>query len=102
MRRPDDERAPRAKAIDDRHAERAAFEGIRARADLVEQDERRQLEIAIHRRDVRDVPAERAEAGGDRLLVADVGEDRRRPALSSRARRDVQAACAMSGKSPPS
>ena len=49
-------------------------------------------EVAIHRRDVRDVPAERAQAGRDRLLVADIREDR----LETRARRpglggDVQA-----------
>ena len=69
-------RAALAEVIDDGRAERAAFDRIGAAADLVEQHERRQLERAIHLDDVGDVRRERAEARRDRLLVADVREDR--------------------------
>ena len=62
--------------IDDRDAERAAFDRIRARAHFVEQHQRRQRKVAIHRDDVRDVRGEGAQACRDRLLVADVGEER--------------------------
>ena len=101
MRGADHERAARAEVIDDRDAERAAFDRIGARADLVEQHERRALQVAIHRRDVRDVPRERAQARGNRLLVADVGEDRpedrqRRPGSAGM----CSPACAISASSP--
>ena len=69
-------RAALPEVIDDRRAERAAFDRVGAAADFVEQHERRQFERAVHRDDVRDVRRERAEARGDRLLVADVREDR--------------------------
>ena len=62
VRRRDDERAALAEMLDDRRRERAAFVGIRAGADFVEQDQRRHLQIAIHRDEVRDVRRERAEA----------------------------------------
>ena len=45
-------------------------------ADLVEQHERGKRQVPIHRHDVGDVRGEGAEAGRDRLLVADVGEER--------------------------
>ena len=77
VRRRDDDRAALPEVIDDGRAERAAFDRIGAAADFVEQHERRQLERAIHRDEVGDVRGERAEARGDRLLVADVGEDGR-------------------------
>jgi hypothetical protein len=60
-----DERTPRPEALDDRHAEGAALRRVRPRAQLVEQDERRLGQLAIHRDDVRDVSGERAEAGRD-------------------------------------
>ena len=49
MRRGDDERAAAAEVIDDGRAERAALDRIGAAADFVEQDERRQLELALDR-----------------------------------------------------
>ena len=90
--RRDDRRAAAAEVIDDGDAERAAFGRIGARAHFVEQHQRRHDEIAIHRRDVGDVAGERAEARVDRLLVADVGEQRsehRQPRALGR--RNVQA-----------
>ena len=76
MARRKEDRAAAAEVIDDRHAERAAFDRVGAGADFVEQDERRQRQPAVHRRDVGDVRREGAEARFDRLLVADVGEQR--------------------------
>ena len=67
-----------AEVLDDRHAERAAFVRVRAGAHSSSSTSAGTLQLAIHRRDVRDVPRERAEARRDRLLVADVGEDRRK------------------------
>ena len=62
--------------IHDGDAERTALDRIGARAHFVEQHERRRRERTIHRRDVRDVRGERAEARFDRLFVADIREDR--------------------------
>ena len=76
VRRRDDHRAALPEMIDHRHRQRAALVGIGAAAGLVEQHERRQRQRAVHRDDVGDVPGEGAEAGRDRLLVADVGEHR--------------------------
>ena len=57
---------------------------------------------AIHRHDVGDVRRERAQAGGDRLLVADVGEDRAedRQPRSRRPPGSCSPACAISASSP--
>ena len=74
VRRGDDQRAALAEVIDDRRRQRAPFVRIGAAARLVEQHQRRQGERLVHRHDVGDVRRERAEALGDRLLVADVGE----------------------------
>ena len=38
--------------VDDRHAQRAALDRLGARADLVEQDQRRRGELAIDRKSV--------------------------------------------------
>ena len=76
MARRDDRRAARLEVIDDGDAQRASFDRICARADLVEEDERRRREAAVHRGNVGDVRRERAEARFDRLLVADIGEER--------------------------
>ena len=94
------DRAARAEVIDDGDAERAAFERIGAGAELVEQHERRQRERAIHARDVGDVPRERAEVRRDRLLVADVGEDRRNTGSRASAAGTNRPACAISADSP--
>ena len=67
-------RAAAAEVIDDGGAERTALGGVGAGAHLVEQHERRQRQAAIHRHHVGDVRGKRAEAGRDRLLVADVRE----------------------------
>ena len=75
MRRRHDERAARLEKVDDRRAQRAAVGWIGAAADLVEENQGGRCEGPIHRRDVGHVRRERAQARGDRLLVADVGED---------------------------
>ncbi len=74
--RRDNRRAAAAEVVDDRHAERAPLDGVGARSDFVEQHERRNGEPAVHRDDVRDVRGEGAEARFDRLLVADIREQR--------------------------
>ena len=76
MARRDDRGAATPEVIDDGDAERAAFNGIGARSHLVEQHERRRRQLAIHRGDVGNVRRESAQARFDRLLVADVGEQR--------------------------
>ena len=101
VRRRDDDRAAPPEVVDDGGAERAAFDRVGAAADFVEQHERRQLERAIHGDEVGDVRGERAEAGRDRLVVADVGEDR----LERRERaavldRNSRPACAISASRP--
>ena len=87
-------RAARAEVVDDGHAERAALGGIGARADLVEQHQRRRREVARHLHDVGQVRGEGGQVGRDRLLVADVGVDRagRRAATLPARGGDVQAA----------
>ena len=79
--------------------ERPAFGGIGARAHLVQQHERRRLEVAGHLHDRGQVGGERRQVGGDRLLVADVGveaaEDRQQAALG---RGDVQTALRHQGQ----
>ena len=102
VRRRDHHRAAAAEVIDDRHRERAAFDGIGAGARLVEQHQRRQRERLVHRDDVGDVRRERAQARGDRLLVADVGEDAcGTPASASRRPPgSADPACAISDSSP--
>ena len=74
--RRDQVRASRAEVIDHRDAERAAFYRIRPGAHLVEQHQRRQREVSVHRHDVGDVRGEGAQACGNGLLVADVGKER--------------------------
>ena len=103
VRRADHERAARAEVLDDRDAERAAL-----RSDRCPRRSRRaapapgRCRLAIHRRDVRDVPRERAEARRNRLLVADVGEHRSedRQRRSRVARGTCSPACAISASSP--
>ena len=77
MARRDQRRAAAAEVIDDRDAERAAFDRIGARADFVEQHQRRRRPAprSIDAM-LRDVRREGAQARLDRLLVADVGEQR--------------------------
>ncbi len=72
--RGDDGGATAAEVVDHGGAQRAAFDGIGPAAELVEQHERRQLERALHGDDVSDVRRERTQAGGNRLVVANVGE----------------------------
>ena len=68
--------APRAaEVIHDGDAEAAAFGRIGPGADLVEQDERRRLQIPGHLDDRREMGREGREVFCDGLLVADVGED---------------------------
>ncbi len=74
--RADDQCAARAEVIDDGNAEGATFHRVGSGADLVKQHQRRQPQVAVHRRDVGDVPAEGAQARGDGLLVADVRKHR--------------------------
>ena len=89
--------AAAAEVIDNRDAERAAFDRIGSRADFVEQDERGRHQPAIHRRDVGDVRRERAQARFDRLLVADIGEDAiGTPGSATPARRGCEARPASS------
>jgi hypothetical protein len=70
-----DVRAALAEVVDHGRAEGAALCRVRARADFVQQDQCRQLQVPVHRHQVGDVSRERGQAGGDRLFVADVGED---------------------------
>ena len=101
MRGRDDQRAARLEVVDERHrrARRLRPGRCRRRARRAAPAPAARS-AAIHRRDVGDVPRERAQVGGDRLLVADVGEDRPEDG-QRRARfgRDVQAACAISASS---
>ncbi len=64
-----------AKMLEDGNAEGTALGGVRARPDLVEQDEGRKGEVARHGHDVGEVSGEGREVLGDGLVVADVGED---------------------------
>src|SRR5258706_7785187 len=66
--------AARAKAVEYRNAERAAFFGIGGAAQLVEQDERIRRYVVEHAPNMIDVGGERAEAFLNRLVVADIGE----------------------------
>ena len=74
--RRNDVSAPLLEVFHDRPSQRSPFDRVRARTNLVEQDQRRQRELPVHPDDVRDVPRERAQVGGDRLFVADVGKHR--------------------------
>ncbi len=90
MRRRDDQRAALAEMLDDRRRQRAALVRIGAGADFVEQDQRRQLQLAIHRHQVGDVRRERAQARLDRLFVADVREHAAEHRQLRHRRRQVQ------------
>jgi hypothetical protein len=72
----DDRRSTLSEVVDDGDAERAAFDRVGTRSDLVQQQQGRHRQVSIHGRDVRDSCRERAQTGVDRLLVADVGEER--------------------------
>ncbi len=74
--RDDDPRAALAKMFDDCRTEGAALDRIRAGPDLVQQHQGRVGQFAIHRDDLGNVAREGAETGRDRLVVADVREDR--------------------------
>ena len=76
MARRDEGGAPLAEMIDDGDAERAALDRIGTGSDFVEENQRGRHERSVHRHDVRDMAGERAEARINRLLVADVGEQR--------------------------
>ena len=76
MRRGEHERALREEVLDERGAERPAFRGVGPGADLVEDDERGELELPLHVDDLRQVRREGREVGRERLVVSDVGEDR--------------------------
>ena len=96
-------RAARAEVIDDRHRRaRRLRSGSVPGADFVEQHQRRQRQARSIDDDVGDVRRERAEAGRDRLLVADVGEDATgTPAAAIRPPPgSCRPACAISGSRP--
>ena len=63
------------KSCEQRLCERRPLDRIGAGGDLVEQDERAVSCALEDRNEVPDVAGERREAHGDRLLVADIGED---------------------------
>ena len=87
--------------LDDRHTEGAAFHGIRTCADLVEQDQCRKSERPVHGGDIRHVPRKRAQVGGNRLLVADVRENRSEDWQLRAARgREMQAGLGHQGVKP--
>ena len=71
----DDVRASFAEVLDHRASQGPALRRIGAGADLVEQNQPREGQPAIHRHDVAQMSREGAQVGGDRLLVADVRED---------------------------
>ena len=73
--RADDHRPARLEVVDHGRGQRAPLARVGARAELVEQHQRWQRQHPVHADDVGDVPREGAQAGGNRLLVADVGED---------------------------
>ena len=52
--------------------ERATLDRVSARADFIEEDERRQVQPPFHRDDVGNVGREGRQARGNRLLVADI------------------------------
>ena len=76
MGRRDHQRAALLEVVDDGSRQRAALAWVGAGAHFVEQHQRRRLQRCVHRDDVRDVRREGAQAGGDRLFVADVREHR--------------------------
>ena len=101
VRRGHDHGAARAEVLDERRTQRAALHRVRARADLVEQDERGQLQVLVHRHDVADVAGEGGDAGRDRLLVSDVREDRAKHGHPRpRRRRHVQPGLRHEGQQP--
>ena len=77
--------------VHQRRGQRAALVRIGAGADFVEQHQRRQIQRPIHGHQIGDVRRERAEAGGNRLLVTDVREHRAEHRQPRGHRRDVQA-----------
>ncbi len=75
MGRRDHQGAALTEVLDDGHGQGATLVRIGASADLVEQNQRRQFEVALERDQIGDVGREGAEAGGNRLRVADVRKD---------------------------
>ena len=75
MGRRDDERAGADEVVEERLGERGALRRVRARAELVEEDERPGAGQPDDPDDRPQVAAERREGLRHRLLVADVGED---------------------------
>ena len=71
----DDQRATIREHFEDRPRQRRALVGIGARAELIEQDERALIGLGEHLADLLDERGERREVLGDRLIVADDGED---------------------------
>ena len=83
-----------AQRFEHRHGEGRSFVGIGAGADLVEEGEISAIRVRERRDDVAQMGREGGERLGDRLLVADVGEDLRDDRHStSWSGGDLQAAC---------
>ena len=77
--------------------ERRALDRVRARRDLVEQHEGRRRRGGEDLHEVAQMPGERRERRGDRLLVADVGEHVAEDGQSRALGRHVQAALVQQG-----
>ena len=72
----DHERASLEKMLDESGPECSTFSRVGAGSHFVENDEGRKLALALHGHDLGEVRRERRQVGGDRLVIADVGEDR--------------------------